>query len=147
MRTSFQICILSLVAFIIGVAAPRVNAQCTGDVIPSGIIDDSLLGNIAWYDSNSGIQTHIVGGKFANGLGLHDMSGNVGECCQDWYGSTYYGSSPLINPTGPATGTFRMVRGGDWYNHAVECRGSERRYHPTQDYAQSTHGFRAARNP
>ena len=39
MRTSFQICILSLVAFIIGVAAPRVNAQCTGDVIPRGIID------------------------------------------------------------------------------------------------------------
>ncbi|MSR69827.1 MAG: hypothetical protein EXS17_05725, partial [Phycisphaerales bacterium] len=79
---------------------------------PNGFNADTLLVNIAWYGSNSGSQTHAVGGKLANALGLHDMSGNVWEWCQDWYGSTYYASSPAANPTGPATGTSRLLRGG-----------------------------------
>ena len=50
---------------------------------PTGFNDGSLLGNIAWFYPAAGNQTHAVGGKFANGLGLHDMAGNVWEWCQD----------------------------------------------------------------
>ena len=93
---------------------------------PNGFNDDTLVGNIAWYDANAGSQTHAVGGKFANGLGLHDMAGNVREWCQDWYNSTYYASSPLFNPTGPTTGTNRVLRGGYWDNNSPYCRASQR---------------------
>ena len=93
---------------------------------PNGFNEDTLVGNIAWYDANAGSQTHAVGGKFANGLGLHDMAGNVREWCQDWYSNTYYASSPLFNPTGPTTGTYRVLRGGYWGNDSLYCRASQR---------------------
>ena len=113
---------------------------------PNGFNDDTLLGNIAWINSNSGQQTHAVGGKFANGLGLHDMSGNVWEWCQDWYGSTYYASSPLTNPTGPATGADRLLRGGDWEYPSYVCRASQR-YSNTPDGVYYGNGFRVVRTP
>ena len=113
---------------------------------PTGFNNDTLLGNIAWYTSNSGNQTHAVGGKFANGLGLHDMAGNVWEWCQDWYSSTYYASSPLTNPTGPTIGSYRLLRGGVWCDNSSHCRASERDA-PTPDYLDKCIGFRVARNP
>ena len=115
---------------------------------PTGFNDETLLSNIAWNNSNSGGQTHAVGGKFANGLGLHDMSGNVWEWCQDWYDSTYYGSSPLTNPTGPTTGTGRVLRGGNWDFYALwVCSASKRTTYGSPDYIYYRTGFRAARNP
>ncbi len=50
----------------------------------------------------------------ANGYGLYDMGGNTREWCQDWWDENYYSSSPVNNPQGPETGTYRVVRGGDW---------------------------------
>jgi formylglycine-generating enzyme required for sulfatase activity len=69
---------------------------------------------VAWYDGNSGNQTHPVGQKRPNGLGLYDMSGNVWEWCGDWYARGYYGKSPRNNPAGPSAGSGRVFRGGGW---------------------------------
>ena len=114
---------------------------------PTGFNNDNLLGNIAWYDSNAGSQTHVVGGKYANALGLHDMSGNVWEWCQDWYSDTYYGSSPLTNPTGPATGSYRLLRGGGYWDYdSNRCRAS-RRYDGAPDVIGDYVGFRVLRTP
>ena len=66
------------------------------------------LDSLAW---NSGPK-HPVGTKQPNGFGLYDMHGNVAELCQDWYDEKYYRSSPGVDPSGPATGQDRVLRGG-----------------------------------
>jgi formylglycine-generating enzyme required for sulfatase activity/serine/threonine protein kinase len=113
---------------------------------PNGTNDDSLLGNIAWDSSNSGDTTHVVGEKATNMFGLHDMSGNVREWCSDSFGSTYYSTSPSINPIGPTEGAYRVLRGGSYRRAAVEARSSYRSYnHPYTSYKDD--GFRVARTP
>lgn len=59
-------------------------------------------------------ETVKVGTFPPNRLGIHDMSGNLWEWCQDWYDEDYYKTSPRNNPTGPPLGNFRMLRGGSW---------------------------------
>ena len=112
---------------------------------PNGFNDDTLLGNIAWYDANAGSQTHAVGGKLANGLGLHDMSGNVYEWCQDWYGP--YSSASVTNPTGPTTGSTRLLRGGYWGNASGYCRASKRGLNSPDGVGSNLFGFRVVRTP
>ena len=82
------------------------------------------LDDVAWYTSNSGINTHPVKTKQPNELGIYDMSGNVWEWCQDWKGS--YSSSSQTNPKGPSTGSGRVGRGGSWYDSARDCRSAHR---------------------
>ena len=84
------------------------------------------IGDVAWYDNNSSSNTHAVAQKQPNELGLYDMSGNVYEWCQDWYGS--YGSAAQTNPTGPASGAYRVLRGGGCNLTARRCRVSRRSY-------------------
>ena len=120
---------------------------------PSGTNDDTLVGNIAWFWGNSGASgtptygTKAVGQKLANGFGLHDMSGNVWEWVNDWHSFSYYASSPSSNPTGPATGTFRVLRGGWWSNFDEYFLRSSHRAGSTPDHASDAFGFRVARNP
>jgi len=112
----------------------------------SGTNDDSLLGNIAWFNQQGGYQTRVVGGKLGNGYGLHDMSGNVWEWVNDWWSSSYYSSSPQNNPPGPTTGTDRVVRGGYWDDFSANCRASNRDG-GTPSLADFFVGFRVARTP
>ena len=101
----------------------------------------NVLSDVAWYDDNSGRKTHNVGTKAPNELGIYDMSGNVWEWCQDWKGS--YSSSAQTNPKGPSSGSYRVDRGGSWFNFAWSCRVACRYCH-TPDYRYFDLGFRLA---
>lgn len=91
------------------------------------------LTEIAWYNENSGNRTHPVGTKKANELGIYDMSGNVMEWCQDWFG--YYAGSSKKDPVGPYTGTFRINRGGCWLSYPWYCRSlSRNKQSPNDSY-------------
>ena len=94
---------------------------------------------VAWYNGNSGGMTHPVKGKMANELGLYDMSGNVSELCQDWFGD--YGAGAQTNPMGLVTGSDRVYRGGSWFNNAGYCRVTYRDYY-TPSFRNFNLGFR-----
>ena len=102
----------------------------------------NTLGDVAWYQDNSGSTTHPVATKAPNELGLYDMSGNVSEWCQDWW-YLLYDSAPASDPTGPGTGSERVNRGGCWRNDAGYCRVSYRS-HLTPSNWSSGLGLRLA---
>ena len=105
-----------------------------------------VMNDIAWYLSNSRGTTHAVATKLPNALGLYDTIGNVWEWCQDWYGP--YSSASVSNPTGPATGSVRLERGGCWRGTLDHIRASRRDYDPpNSDSIGNNVGFRAVRNP
>jgi formylglycine-generating enzyme len=80
----------------------------------------------AWYFDNSDMKTHSVGTKAPNGIGLYDMSGNVFQWCLDWDDKNYFQVSPVENPPGPATGEYKIIKGGSWLSMAHGVRTSYR---------------------
>ena len=104
------------------------------------------IDDVAWYKNNSGNKPHPVGTKSPNELGVYDMSGNLWEWVNDWYGTEYYKVSPTINPTGPPSGSDRVFRGGGWCYDAEYCRVSYR-YGNKPDNKRNILGFRLALSP
>ena len=102
---------------------------------------NNSIASVGWYKENSGETTHPVKMKAPNSLGIYDMSGNLWEWCQDWYGP--YSSNNANNPTGPFSGTNKVLRGGAWNGGPKNCRLSNRDGRTT-DYASNRLGLRLA---
>ena len=99
-----------------------------------------------WYNGGSGYSANgddsvgsaKVGSYLPNAWGLHDMHGNTREWCLDWYESS---PARTLDPPGPATGSYRVLRGGGWVSRARYCRSADRDYNnPT--YRDYGYGFR-----
>lgn len=103
-----------------------------GTVTPWSFGDDpDLLGDYAWCDTNSGGGPGEVGVKLPNAWGVYDMHGNVYEWVNDWY-DDYYGLGEIdpdmvyVDPVGPASGFYKIMRGGSWFNYWYYCRSGYR---------------------
>jgi formylglycine-generating enzyme required for sulfatase activity len=116
-------------------------------ISPAGSNDGRDLEAIAWFVGNSGLQTHPVGTKAANGFGLFDMLGNVYEWVQDcWIGLGYYPSTPQVDPVTSCPADGPVMRGGSWGEDFM-CRSSSRNRFFFATQLNQHVGLRVARDP
>jgi formylglycine-generating enzyme required for sulfatase activity len=102
----------------------------------------NTIGDVAWHFGNSGDEIHEVGKKQPNGLGIYDMSGNAWEWCWDWIGA--YSGSTQTDPVGVASGSQRVLRGGNWRFNATYARSVDR-FHNYPNIWGNDFGFRLVR--
>ena len=122
--------------------ARTTTAFANGGITETGCDLDPNLSLNGWYCNNSVNRPHPVAQKSPNAWGLFDMSGNVYEWVQDWYGD--YPTGPVTDPVGPASGDNRVKRGGAWESESEHCRLAHRdRNDP--DFRNDDIGFRLAR--
>ena len=110
-------------------------------------VDDSALTQTDWYGENSKGKTHPVGLKKPNAWGLYDMHGNVLQWCNDWYAE--YPPGDATDPTGPPTGTGRVLRGGAWlliYSDSSQPTRSAHRDLVAPETRMNIIGFRVVRD-
>jgi formylglycine-generating enzyme required for sulfatase activity len=84
------------------------------------------IDEVGWYSGNSNNRIHSSGELKPNELGIYDMTGNQWEWCQDWYGEYPSDTAVTVNPSGPANGAVKVLRGGSWYSIASLCRNTLR---------------------
>lgn len=111
-----------------------------------GTVYDNTYNTYCWNRANTfvpiaGTSTHPVGQKPPNSFGLHDMSGNVWEWCNDYFSGTYYSVSPVINPPGPSTGLTVVLRGGSHFYNVNSSRSAQR-LEMGKGSAANEYGFR-----
>jgi formylglycine-generating enzyme required for sulfatase activity len=126
--------------------AKTVTALHNGKNLTTDLGPCPNLDEVAWYRENSKYEEPPVGQKKANRWGLHDMQGSVREWCVDWYAS--YPDGVQVDPLGPDSGLFRVIRGGSLSSLAINCRVAFRlRGDPAYALSSANFvGFRVARS-
>ena len=118
----------------------------TATIYPWG---DEFDGTLLNYSGNNDFDRTAPVGSFPDGaswVGALDMAGNVWEWTADWYDANYYEDSPTENPIGPDEGTYKVLRGGSWYNSQPFVRSASRNYY-TPDFTNSDFGYRCVAPP
>ena len=103
--------------------------------------DHNELPKYGWHIWNAGKESHPVGTLLPNNFGLFDMHGSLQEWCGDYFVENWYAKSPPNDSTGPSGGSHRVIRGGNWYNIASNCRSAFRNHNPPLNRSSSS-GFR-----
>jgi formylglycine-generating enzyme required for sulfatase activity len=116
-------------------------ARCGEDLLYAG---SDVVDEVAWYEDNTVLPTHAVGGLAPNACGLYDMSGNVHEWVNDWYENEAYSGGAATDPTGPSSRTYRVMRGGGRYSEPYGVTVADRNYWEPGD-RQRTLGIRLVR--
>jgi uncharacterized repeat protein (TIGR02543 family) len=106
---------------------------------------DTISDDTGWYNSNSENRTHTVGLKPPNAWGLYDMHGNVCEWCWDTSLNDDYASGSQTDPTGPASGSFKILRGGSWYEGGQTLGSAFRNRSVANNATYDDYGFRVVK--